>query len=89
MTSMHKALIFGVLVWLVPFAVAFLIFPLHGSSRPLFESIMPVVISAATVVFAVTYLRQWRPAESAEQMVRRLCPHERRPKAQRSITFQY
>ena len=60
MTSIRKALIFGVLVWLVPFAVAFLIFPLRESSRPLFESIMPVVIAAATVAFAVTYLRRAR-----------------------------
>jgi hypothetical protein len=47
MTSLRKALFYGVLVWLIPFAVAFLIFPLRQSARPLFESIMPVALAAA------------------------------------------
>jgi hypothetical protein len=58
MTSIKRALLFGLLVWLIPFAVAFVIFPIHESSRPLFESIMPVTISLATVLFGVIYLRQ-------------------------------
>ena len=57
MTSIRKALLFGFLVWLVPFVVAFLIFPLRESSRPLFESIMPVAIATAAVGLAVAYLR--------------------------------
>ncbi len=58
MTSIKRALLFGLLVWLIPFAVAFVIYPIHESSRSLFESIMPVTISLATVLFGVTYLRQ-------------------------------
>jgi len=57
MTSIKRALLFGLLVWLIPFAVAFVIFPIRESSRPLFESIMPVAISVATVVFGVLYFR--------------------------------
>ena len=66
MISIRKALFFGFLVWLVPFVVAFLIFPLRESSRPLFESIMPVAIAVVTVVFAVTYLRRTKQAALRE-----------------------
>src|SRR5688572_8291353 len=45
-----RVLLTGFLVWLVPFAVACGIFPLKESARPLFESIMPVVVTACTVV---------------------------------------
>ncbi len=45
-------------IWLIPFAVAFVIFPLRESSRPLFESIMPVAIAVATVMFGVLYFRR-------------------------------
>lgn len=48
------------LVWLVPFVAACIVFPLRESSRALFESIMPVVIAAVTVALAVTYLRRAR-----------------------------
>jgi hypothetical protein len=56
--SIKLALIYGLLVWVVPFAVAFLIFPLRASERPLFESIMPVVVTLATVLFAVLYFKK-------------------------------
>ena len=38
--------------------VAFLIFPLRSSHRPLFESIMAVVVTASAVLFAILYLRK-------------------------------
>jgi hypothetical protein len=56
MTSVRKALIYGVLVWLIPFAVAFAIFPLRQSNRPLFESIMPVAVAAAVTGLGGRYL---------------------------------
>jgi hypothetical protein len=56
MTSIGKALLFGVAVWLIPFVVAFLIFPLRESSRALFESIMPVAVAGATAAFGVVYM---------------------------------
>ncbi len=55
MTSVRKAILFGILIWLVPFAVAFAIFPLRESSRPLFESIMPVAVTMITVTVGVRY----------------------------------
>jgi hypothetical protein len=58
MTSVGKAVLFGFFIWLIPFVVAFAIFPLRESSRPLFESIMPVVVTTATVAFGVSYFRR-------------------------------
>lgn len=48
--------LFGVLTWLIPFVVSILIFPIHDTERPLFESIMPLVVTLCAVVFAVLYL---------------------------------
>ncbi|VVB67329.1 Uncharacterised protein [uncultured archaeon] len=50
--------IFGFLTWLIPFAVSILIYPLHVTQRPLFESIMPVVITACVVCFSLIYFRE-------------------------------
>jgi hypothetical protein len=57
MTSVRKALLYGVLIWLIAFAVAAVIFPIRESNRPLFESIMPVVLAGAVVGFGVRYFR--------------------------------
>ena len=51
-----KVGLFGFFVWLIPFIVSVLIFPLKAVQQPLFESIMPVVIAIWTVFFAVIYL---------------------------------
>jgi hypothetical protein len=60
MVAPRKAILFGVYIWVTAFAVAFAIFPLRESSRPLFESIMPVVLASATVVFAHRYFKHVR-----------------------------
>jgi hypothetical protein len=51
-----KVGLFGFFIWLIPFVVSVLIFPLLAMQRPLFESIMSVVIAIWTVFFAVVYL---------------------------------
>ncbi len=48
----------GSLDTLIPFVVAFLVFPLRASSRPLFESIMPVTVTITAVFLGVRYFRQ-------------------------------
>jgi len=58
MASLWRAILYGVLVWLAAFAVAFVIFPLRESWRALFESIMPVVVVMATSFFAALYFRR-------------------------------
>jgi hypothetical protein len=69
MASWGKALLFGFLVWLIPFAVAFVIFPLKESWRPLFESIMPLVLTVAVVVCAGLYFRRVRTAYVKEGLL--------------------
>jgi len=64
-----KILGFGFLVWLVPFAVSFLVFPLKKSDRFLFESIMSVVVTVSAVAFAVLYFRKMRSGFVKEGIV--------------------
>ena len=54
---MKKILLYGFLIWLIPFIVAFLIFPIKESNLPLFESIMPVAVTLATVLYSVLYFK--------------------------------
>lgn len=56
MKSLKKAILFGFFVWLFAFAISFLIFPIHESNRPLFESIMPIALSLLTSFFSYKYL---------------------------------
>lgn len=58
MKSYKLALLYGFLVWLIPFVVAFLIFPIRTSNRALFESIMPVVVTMCVVFLLVFYFRK-------------------------------
>jgi hypothetical protein len=51
-----KIILFGFLLWLIPLMVSILIFPFRVSQRPLFESIMAVVVTAWAVFFALLYL---------------------------------
>jgi hypothetical protein len=57
MAAFGRALLFGFLVWLIPFVTAFAIFPLRQSARPLFESIMPVTVTLVVVAFGLMYFK--------------------------------
>jgi hypothetical protein len=50
-----KIILFGLLLWLIPFAVSVMIYPLRIYQGVLFESIMPVVITIWTVFFCLIY----------------------------------
>jgi hypothetical protein len=52
-----KIVLFGVLVWLVPFLVSFVVFPLKESNRALFESIMPLVLTVVVTTLTYYYLK--------------------------------
>ncbi|MDP3034702.1 MAG: hypothetical protein Q8M97_06275 [Methanobacteriaceae archaeon] len=52
-----KIILYGFLVWLIPFAISFVVFPLKTSMRPLFESIMPLVLSMVVITLAYYYLK--------------------------------
>ena len=46
---------FGILIWLIPFLASFPIIELRESNRPLFESIMPVVLTIIVEIFTILY----------------------------------
>ena len=50
--------IFGFFIWLVPFMVSFGIFGLRETNRPLFESIMPVVLVITVLFFSIIYFKK-------------------------------
>lgn len=52
-----KIILYGFLVWLIPFAISFVVFPLKTSMRPLFESIMPLVLSMVVITLTYYYLK--------------------------------
>jgi len=49
---------FGILIWLIPFLVSFVVFPLKDSNRPLFESIMPVVLTITVIIFSILFFKR-------------------------------
>lgn len=53
-----RTLLYGGLIWLAAFAVSVLIYPLHETERPLFESIMPVTLAIATTGLGVDLQRR-------------------------------
>lgn len=57
MNKYLKIVLFGFLVWLVPFVVSFFIYPLKTAGSPLFESIMPLVITIIVVALTFLYLK--------------------------------
>jgi hypothetical protein len=58
MTKYLKISLFGFLVWLIPFVVSVAIFSIHEMQRPLFESIMPVTITACVVFFSLSHFKK-------------------------------
>lgn len=64
MTSIKKVILFGFLAWLVPFAAGFALFPIHESNRVLFESVMPVVVTATVVLLSYKYLKKTQNPKS-------------------------
>jgi len=57
MRSWKSAVGLGILMWVLPFAVAFLVFPFRDSARPLFESVMAVTVTASAVLLGLRYIR--------------------------------
>ena len=62
MKSWPKAILWGLLVWFVPFVVALAAFSLKESWRSLFESIMALSVALITVIASDRYLRATGPA---------------------------
>jgi hypothetical protein len=58
MTSLRKALLYGFLVWLIPFVISVCLFGIRKANRPLFESIMEVVLALCAAMFLNLYFRK-------------------------------
>ena len=58
MNSWRRAFGLGLLVWLLPFVVAFAAFALKESWRSLFESIMALTVATVVVLLALAYFRR-------------------------------
>jgi hypothetical protein len=58
MRNLGRVLLFGFLIWLIPFLVAFGIFSIHETNRPLFESIMAVTVTLVAVLFSVLFFQK-------------------------------
>ncbi|MEW5983286.1 MAG: hypothetical protein AB1806_13095 [Acidobacteriota bacterium] len=69
MRSWGRAIGFGVLAWFIPFAVAFLVFPLHEPARPVFESIMAVAVTGTAVILALAYLKRAQDLKPSQGLI--------------------
>ena len=58
MKSIKRTVIYGFLLWLIPFAVSIPIFPLKEAQSPLFETIMPITLTVFVVLFSILYFRK-------------------------------
>ena len=52
-----KIVLYGFLVWLIPFVVSFFIYPIKTPMYSLFESIMSVLIAAAAILLSYLYFK--------------------------------
>ncbi|MCX6662913.1 MAG: hypothetical protein NTZ75_01545 [Euryarchaeota archaeon] len=58
MNKYVKLVGFGFLIWLIPFLVSFVIFPLRNANRPLFESVMPVILVLTVMIISVLFFKK-------------------------------
>lgn len=57
MKNIGKKILFGFLLWLTVFAASFIIFPFKDSNPPLFETLISIILSAATVLYGYIYFK--------------------------------
>jgi hypothetical protein len=53
-----RVLLYGFLLWLIPFIVGFIAFPAKGFFAPLFETIMAITLTLCGAVFAILYFKK-------------------------------
>jgi hypothetical protein len=56
--SLRTVIIYGILLWIIPFIVSFIVFPTKSFFPPLFETIMAVTLTLCVVVLAILYFRR-------------------------------
>lgn len=58
MNTLKPLFLYGLLIWLVPFILGLILFPIRNSDRPFFESIMPVALGLSVVVALIQYQKK-------------------------------
>jgi hypothetical protein len=59
MKSSYKViLLYGFLLWFIPFIVAFIVYPTKNFFAPLFETVMGIALTVCAVIFTVLYFRR-------------------------------
>ncbi len=66
MKSIKFAILYGFLLWLIPFIVSFLVYPVREINYPFFETIMPIALAACVVVFGTLYMKDVDRSHIAE-----------------------
>ena len=57
MLAWRKAVLYGALLWLIPFAIAMVAFPLREMGSALFETTMAVTLATATAWLSVRFFK--------------------------------
>ena len=65
MATWARAVLYGILSWLLPFAVSFFLFPLKQANLPLFCGLMNLIVLITAGVLLVNYFR-WRVVSLSE-----------------------
>jgi uncharacterized membrane protein YpjA len=58
MLRWRRALVLGLLSWVIPFLVSFLVFPVKKSNAPLFSTVMTLVVVLTAGVLFPVYFRE-------------------------------
>lgn len=54
----RRGLLYGVVVWGVPFIFSIIIYPIKNTQSSLFESVMPLIVTFVTIEMSFYYLRK-------------------------------
>ncbi len=68
MKSIKRTILYGFLLWLIPFVVSIPIFPLKEAQSPVFETIMPIVLTICVVFFSFLYFRKMNSGYLSESI---------------------
>jgi len=55
MKNTKSLIIYGFLIWLVPFVISFFIFPLHQNDRVFFETLMSIILITTIMAVLIKY----------------------------------
>jgi hypothetical protein len=57
MSTTKRLFLFSFLLWLIPFFAGVALYPLKEAHNPLFDTVMPLIVTFCVVVLAIPYFR--------------------------------